>query len=387
MKTILPIIAWLTILFAGCAGPKQAYRHGQMDLAVRRAIKKIRTGHARDKHIIILEKAFNQANDADYRRLQLLLDDSDAAKWDEINELAQRIYDRQEAVRPYLPIRIRSEHRKADLHFHRVRELMLKSKEKAAEYYYRQANELLKQARRGDHKAARRAYRYLDRIGGYYSDYRDVAQLKEEAHRLGTVHAILSITNETPVILPASFADDVLRRLPGRINTFWTRFYLDPKKRKYDYKVRIRITDVARTPEREIHDHYVEEKEIEVPEDHTVSTDSATLVKPKKIIVKADVYTVKQHKSVILTAMVEVINLKTGDRLLGREVTAEEVFSNISARYEGDKRALSAKTKRFLHNHPRPFPSDRDMLRRAARVLGPHIRKTISDNIHILEAE
>ncbi len=364
-----------------------------MQQAVAKAIKNLRKHKVRDKDVIVLEKAFAIINDRDYDRLQNLLEDADQNKWDKVNKISKSIYDRQQQLRPYLPLYIKSEHREAQFKMYPVKDLMIKSKEKAAQQYYRNGQKELALARKGDKMAARRAYSFFDGIRKYYRSYKDVESLKREAHRLGTAYAIIGMSNETHALVPARFKNEVLRMYPADLNTFWTKFDLNPKSRKYDYKIMIRLTNVDATPEQVRNDHFIEEKEIQEGTQYVYDTKGNVakdslgndITEPKYVTVRADVYSTEQFKATTLTAFVDILNTKTGERLMSREVTANTEFSNRAMRYEGDKRALSKETRRNLGNRPVPFPSNEEMLIRAAQALSPKIKDMICENVSLIE--
>lgn len=392
-KQIFYSIALLSLLIASCATPKRAYKKGKMERAVELAIKNLRKHKVKDKDVIVLEKAFSNINDGDYERLQILLSEKDNNKWPRVNELSKQIHDRQQKLKPYLPLYIKSQHREAVFTFFPVKELMVKSKEKAAAQYYKNGLDDLARARKGDRRAARSAYSDFDHIKRYYKKYKDIDKLMNEAHRLGTVYAVIGLKNETNALLPSRFKNAVLRMYPSDLNTFWTNFDLNPKSRKYDYKVLIRLTNVAASPQEIRKNQFIDEKEIKDGTEYVydkngnVAKDSLgnDIVQDRYVTVRADVFSTEQHKATTLTAYVDVVNTKNGERLMSRQVTAESIFSNFSMRYEGDKRALSKDTKRNLGNRPVPFPTNEQMLIQAAEALSPKIKDMISNNIGIME--
>jgi len=366
-----------------------------MEKAVNLAIKNLRKRKVRDKDIVVLEKAFAYINNKDYNRLQVLLSEKNDHKWPRVNALSKAIYDRQEELKSYLPLPIKSQHRDAKFKLYPVKELMVKSKEKAAAQYYKTGLADLETAKKGDRRAARRAYSNFDHTNRYYRNYKDSRNLMNQAHQLGTAYAVIGMTNETHALLPSRFKNAVLRMYPSDLNTFWTKFDLNPKSRKYDHKVMIRLTNVQATPEEIRNNQFIEEKEIidgtEYVYDNkgNVAKDSLgnDIVQDRYITVRANVFSTEQRKATTLTAFVDAVNTQNGERLMSRQVTAESIFSNFSMRYEGDKRALSKETRRNLGNRPVQFPSNEQMLIQAADALSPKIKDMICDNIGILENE
>lgn len=394
MKRLILFLAVMTVL-ASCMTPKRAYKKGHMDQSIHLAVKKLRKRKIKDKDIIILEKAFAVINQDDYNRLQNLLSEVNPNKWPKVNRLAKNIYDRQQLVKAYLPLRVKSQHRKAAFKFFPVKELMIKSKEKAAQHFYQSGLDALQRAKKGNRKAARSAFAYFDNIKQYYDNYKDTRQLMEEAHQLGIAYAVIGLSNETSALLPRRFKNAVLQMYPNDLNTYWTKVDINPKSHKYDYKISIRLTNIAVSPQEIRKDHFIDEKEIKngtqyvLDNNGNVAKDTLgnDIVEDKYEIVRADVFTTEQHKATMLTAFVDVINTHSGQRLMSREITAEAVFSNRAGRYEGDKRALARESKKMIGNHPVPFPSDESMLIQAAEALSPKIKDIICNNMSILENE
>ncbi len=393
MKNLFLYTAVTLLLVASCSSPRRLYKRGRMEAAVKKAIKNLRKRKVRDKDVIVLEKAFAIVNNRDYNQLQVLLDDDDKKKWDRVNSISKTIYNRQQALKPYLPLYIKKENREASFKFYPVKEMMQQSKKKAAEQYYNEGMHEMELAQKGDRRAARRAHANFDATKRYYNSYKDVSNLMNEAHKLGTTYAIIGMSNETNALLPARFKNEVLRMYPSDMNTFWTKFDLNPKSRKYDYKVIIRLTNVAGTPEQIRNDHFIEEKEVEDGFDYALDangnvqkdTSGNDIKIMRYATIRADVFTSEQFKATTLTAFVDVINTKTNDRLMSRQVSAEAIFSNKAMRFEGNRDALTSQTRRMLGNRPTPFPSDEEMLIRAAASLAPRIKDMICDNVSLLE--
>ena len=148
----------IVISFVACNTPTALYRKGEYDASVERAIEKLRGRKPKDKDLLALEAAFNSINMKDKARLEFLLKDPSDEKWDDVHVVSQRIADRQRLVKPYLPVYIKSEHREVALKMFDVDDLVVQSKEKAAEALYQVALTAMESARKGDKTAARKAY-------------------------------------------------------------------------------------------------------------------------------------------------------------------------------------------------------------------------------------
>jgi len=387
-KQFIPFLL-LAFFLSSCASPQKFVERGDYERAIRTAVKKLSGKKIKKaKYVASLEEAFEKANARDLNMATRLKKEGRGENWEQINTIYKRIRKRQEMVEPLLPL-IDKHGVKANFKFVRIEDLELESKEKAAEYLYVHAKQLLNQAKNGDKRAARDAYDEFGKIKKYYRDYLDVRQLKEEARYLGTSHIVFEMKNKAPVILPTGF-DRELKRITLRdLNQGWKVFHPSMESNfQYDYKVVMNITNIDVSPERIKEREYEESKDIQDGFDYVLDENGNVMkdslgndIKVKKMVmVRARIFESYQSKAARVGGRLEFFDLYNNELIESRPINVEALFENYASTFDGDKRALTKETKRHIGNRPVPFPSDESLLLQAADEMKPVIKQMISDS-------
>ena len=87
MKRILTIFIVLLIAISSCTTAKYHLKHGNYDLALYWAVKKIRKVPDKTKAIEVLKKAYPIANEKDHERIKFLKQEGTPEVWDEVFHL------------------------------------------------------------------------------------------------------------------------------------------------------------------------------------------------------------------------------------------------------------------------------------------------------------
>jgi len=98
------VLPALVLFLGACASPTKYYEQGKYDQAIMRSLEQMRKGRATAEDIQTLSRAFQQLNTPAIARLELLLQSPHASRWDEIADLTQQIDQRQNLIKPYLPL-------------------------------------------------------------------------------------------------------------------------------------------------------------------------------------------------------------------------------------------------------------------------------------------
>jgi hypothetical protein len=376
----------LAVWMAACANPAKLVEKGNYEQAIKVSIRKLSgKKNKKLKYVKSLEEAFAKANHLDMRQIKVLEKEKRAENWVEINALHQRIRRRQSSIEPLLPL-YASDGYKAEFKFVKIEDLELESKQKAAEFYYEEGRKQLSRARGGDKEAAREAYAAFERLQNYYNNYKDEAQLMEEARTLGTVYILFRIQNDAKVVLPADFERE-LREISVRdLNRLWREVHLSPASGlSYDYHATLRLTQIEVTPELLKEREYVDDKTIEEGWEYVLDSrgnvmkdSSGNDIKvPKKVLIKARVLEVYQHKAARVAGKLEFYDNIRRELVHAEPVGVDAVFENYAATFEGDKRALSEESKRKTGNRPLPFPGSEALILQAADLLKPVVKDKI----------
>ncbi len=379
-RTYVTLLAALMMagMMSSCASPQKVIERGDYDQAIGLLIKKVAgKKNKKSKHVAALEEAFAKATNRDMDRAERLKQDGRPENWEAINDIYRRIKSRQQQIDPLLPL-YDENGSKATFRFVRVDGLEQESREKAAEYLYAQAQELIKDGQTGDRFAARKAYFNLEKINQYYRDYRDKETLMNLARQIGVSHVLVEMENNAPAYLPPGFRQSLMELSVFQFNSEWQQYHLERAPNiDFDYRVVLRITDVDVSPERVNERSYEETKEITdgkeyvLDQNGNVAKDSLgnDITRPRRITIGAQVLEVFQQKYATVAAQLDVIDLRNNQVVDRRDLRAESKFEHYASTFRGDARALSADSKRRIGNSPRSFPRNEDMLMDAAEDL------------------
>lgn len=380
MKTPIQTFGFLlfvvgALLLNGCGSAAKNVDQGDFDRAIDQLLDRMEgRQNIKTDWVLTLEEAFEKATARDMSVVDRLKMEGRDENWPKIFDIYNTIRRRQDRISNFLPI-VSKDGRKADFSFVRVEELEVGAKEKAAEFYYSSALELLDRAKNGDRLAAREAYDNLMAIDQFYRDYRRKASLKEEALELGTTYILVEVDNRAPVILPMGFKEALLELNEENLDTPWREFHTRQSRSiEYDYRAVIELLNLAASPDRVSEREYEQRATVEegweyVLDDRgNVKKDSLgnDVKKPKKVEVTAKVLETVQTKAATLSAALNIIDLNTGVRVDSEELTAEALFENYAATFNGDKRALDEEARRKIGNRPVPFPTDEQLILEAA---------------------
>jgi hypothetical protein len=389
------ILGFVILFFAACATPQKSLQRGNYEEAVELAVKRLRSDKVKEKDVATLVEAFNYINQRETERLGRLRLENNADNWSEIYDLATRIQRRQDIIKPFLAL---DEQKYYGLlsncrFIEGVNETVAEAREGAAANLYNRAIADLELSKNGNRRLARTAFDNFRGIKKYYANYRDVAQLSEQAYILGINHIYVKVENDTRAFLPASFERELESIFVRDMNSKWTKYHtFQDNNLKYEYTIVARMTDIDISPEGERQDHHIEEKQIEDGFDYVkdergnVKKDSmGNDLKTKRFRwIKADVYTIHQKKDARVFGYLEYFDNRTKEKVLSRPLESIAHFEQHSVRFDGDRRALNEETCRRLGGRLSPFPTDADMLLTAAERLKDDTKRLIQDNDHIV---
>lgn len=383
MKNIIIQWSWFFFLisFLSCTSIEKLVETGQYDKAIYYATNKLSGAKVNKvEYVKGLETAFKKATDKDMAFIEKLKNEGNPESWETILTIYGTISNRQEQIRPLLPLTDENG-KKANFLFVNTNDLEKEAKEQTIQFLYNTAKELLEEAKNTkDRIPARKAYDALLRLKNYASRFLDVPQLEREARELGTTKILVNIQNYSQAVLPAGLEDEILRLGFRDLDKEWQKFDAYPEKnREYDLGITLILSNVQVSPGAVSEKSYSEKKEIPdgfqylLDEKGNVKKDTAgnDIKLPKNKIIEAQIVEVFQTKSAALSGRLEVIDLYTKGVKESRDINTVAVFENRAASFKGDERALTEDTKKRLGNRPAVFPTDAALLLEAARKLRP----------------
>lgn len=386
----------LILLLANCTNSEKALRNGNYDLAISKASKKLRKHPTKAKEVLVIEQAFNSAQQRDFDQIAFIKKEGTSEKWDNVFDTYTRIKVRQSIIKTLPPLTLQDDATNTTraIHFNiiDVDNELIQSKQKAAEYFYVHALSLLQ---KGDRFNAREAYLEFQKVKSHYSNYRDIDAQLAKSHEAGTTKVFFRMKKESPIPLPPNFEEDLLKISMQDLNQNWIRYYTaDPGNTNYDYTifVNIKSIDVAPPMIKEI--HYAESKQ--VPDGWEYIFDSKGNVKkdslgndmkkPKTKTITCNVIESRYKKMAHLVGCLDYFDNNTGQLFKTNNIAADSFFEDgIVTVLGGDVNALKPETKAKIGRRQPVFPNDFDMLLQAGATLKGMVKNILYENRCILQ--
>ncbi len=366
MKTLFYTTILSFAMMMSCRSVEKLVEQGQYDDAIYVATQKLAgKKNKKTKHIQALEEAFDKINIKDLSRIEYLKGKNDPALWAEIYDIALQIESRQSRIEPFLPLVSKDGY---PAHFKLVDtdRIKLDAGSQAAAYHYDRATQLIEQAQTENNKlAAREAYNELRRISRYRRTYRDVEPLMATAHELGITHVLVKVENE----LFDPFLDEGTYGISMPDNMWYAYHDQHPEGITLDLVSTLTIETMDIGPEREAVDRFVERQTIErwvdqIDRRGNVVTDSlGNAIQVKEVeTIQARIKEIKRTKEAIVTGFAELRNYHTGEVIDKEPINVNIEFYSDAYTWNGDRRALPDRVRRYIDRNLEPFPSDLDMV-------------------------
>ncbi len=364
-----------------CTSIEKLVDSGQYDKAIYFATNKLSGAKVNKvEYVKGLETAFKKATEKDMTYIDKLKNEGNPESWETILSIYNIISDRQEQIRPLLPLTDENG-KKANFLFVNTNDLEKEAKEQTINFLYSSAKDFLQEARSTkDRIPARKAYDALLRLKNYAGRFLDVPQLEREARELGTTKILVNVQNYSQAVFPAGLEDEILRLGFRDLDREWQKFDAYPERnREYDLGITLILSNVQVSPGAVSEKSFSEKKEIPdgfqylLDEKGNVKKDTAgnDIKLPKNKVIEAQILEVFQSKSAGLSGRLEVMDLHTKGVRESRDINTVAIFENRAASFKGDERALTEDTKKRLGNRPAVFPTDAVLLLEAARKLRP----------------
>jgi len=381
-KTIYASILFL-VISSGCKVAEKEFRKGDYDEAIDICIKKLIDNPDKAEYIVILEQAFLRANGAELDAIKALNTEGRPDRWEEIYMIYSSVYNRQEKIRPLLPLYLGTEERDAEFQFVNAVDGLNTAKKNAAAYWYADASLKLST---GDVYKAREAYYELQKILNYYNEYKDVDDLIKNAKKIGTNDVVFVIKNASN----SSINYDVTQAMEdiSVINSSgqWYTMHNAYPANQIEYTIQLNIRKIDAYQEKVTTNRFEESKEIidgyEFVYDNAGNIVKDSLGNPVKVpdykTVTAFVTETWQEKVATVSGEVLYID-KSGRVVKSVPIRSDAVFQNYFAVATGYYEALSAVSKAKIGGKPLPFPPDDAMLIDALKQLECNVRDILDD--------
>ncbi|WP_299251667.1 hypothetical protein [uncultured Aquimarina sp.] len=374
MKRMLLLFLITTLTFS-CGGKKKtltALNTGNYDQAINTSVNKLKANKnkkGKQDYILILEEAFLKAVDRDINAIAFLEKEGNLANLERIYNSYNTLKNRQERIRPLLPLYHVEQGRNANFSFNNYDQRILDTKEQLSTYLYNNANNLLSNAKRKtDYRSVYNDLVYLEKISPNYKNTND---LIEEAHFKGTDFVKVTMKNNTNVIIPRRLEDDLLNFSTYGLNDLWTVYHNESQRSvKYDYLMEVSFREINISPE-QIRERQLEREKLVKDgweylldeNDEFVRDEEGDKIKVDKMVtVRCEYYEFIQFKEAQVVGNVQYKNLNTKQLLDAFPLSSINVFEHVYANYNGDKRALDDDLIRYLGLQAVQFPTNEQMV-------------------------
>lgn len=389
MKKITTLFLLLILASCGVKQTTNMLNSGDYDGAIDNAVSGLRSNKekkGKQVYIYLLEEAFAKAKERDLRDIKLLSKDANPRNFEKIYTTYIQLNNRQEKIRPILPLHLMKENRNAIFPFEDYTDQIVSSKNTLSKYLYDNAKALLMTK---DKMTIRRAFDDLEYLDQINPNYKDVQKLMDQAHAFGTDYVNVSLKNETNMVIPTRLQNDLLDFSTNGMNDKWTVFHTNKQKGvTYDFGVVVNFRQINITPEQIKEKQFIKEKEIKdgvktlLDSRGNVVKDS--LGNPIKVdkfkTIKIEIYEFTQFKAAQITAKVDYLDYSTNQMTETFPLASEFIFENIYSTYRGDKRAVDETYYTYFGSRAVPFPSNEQMIFDTGEDLKLKLKDIISRN-------
>ena len=385
------LLLFLLLIVAGC-GVKQTQNFvnsGDYDAAIDKAVSGLQNNKdkkGKQDYVYLLEEAFAKAKDRDLRNITMLAKDANPRNFEEVFNTYVQLNNRQEKIRPLLPLKLLKEGRNANFPFDDYTDQIIDSKNALARHLYDNAKGLLGTKDKVNYRRAYDDLVYLDQLT---PNYKDVRKLMEDAKFKGTDFVHVYTKNETKIIIPTDLQTALLDFSTYGLNDKWTAYHSTKQKNiVYDYAMLVNFRQINISPEQIKEKEFVNEKEI-VDGKKKLLDARGRVVKDslgKDVmvdnikVVRIKINEFRQFKTAQVVAKVDYLDLKTNQLIQTFPISSEFVFENIYAKYRGDLRAIEKEYQQYFRNRPVPFPSNEQMVYDTGEDLKAKLKNIIVKN-------
>ncbi|WP_347070075.1 hypothetical protein [Flavobacterium sp. WV_118_3] len=390
MRKITAVV--FILAFVCSCGVKQTQNmlsEGDYDGAIDRAIEGLRNNkNAKGKqdYVYLLEEAFAKAKDRDLRTIELLVKDANPSKLEKLYNTYLQLNNRQERIRPLLPLRLIKENRNAIFPFDDYSDQIVSSKNALAKFLYDNSKALMATNNKLNYRRAYDDFAYLLTLS---PNFKDVTKLMDEAQFKGTDFVNVYSKNETNMVIPVRLESDLLDFSTLGLDDKWTVYHSNRQKGvNYDYGLIVNFRDIKISPEQIKERQFIKEKQIKDGVKNLVDANGRvvrdSLGKPVKVdnfrTIRIDIYEFTQFKACQVTAKVDYIDFKTNQLIDSFPLSSEYVFQNIYANYQGDRRACDDNYFKYFDRKPVPFPGNEQMVYDTGEDLKAKLKNIITRN-------
>lgn len=385
--TLLFLIALVTS--CGVRQTRESLSAGDYDTAIQTAVEGLsnrKDAKGKQDYVYMLEEAFAKAKERDLNTIKLYKKENSPANTEKIYNLYLQLNNRQESIKPLLPLKLLKEGRNAYFPFDDYSTEIVESKNNLVNHLYNNSKSLLVTR---DKMNFRRAYDDLNYVENLSPNFKDVRELIMSAKFKGTDYVFVSTRNETNMVIPNQLENDLLDFSTYGINDVWTVYHNTKQKGiTYNYGVIVNFRQINISPEQIKEKQFIKEKQIKDGTKNATDANGNVIKDAQGNPVQIDnmktvtinIYEFTQNKSCQVTAKVDYVNFNDNQLLNTFPLSSEFIFSHIYATYNGDKRACDDTYLPNFNQKAVPFPSNEQMVYDCGEDLKAKLKAIITGN-------
>lgn len=378
---------FIVILASSCNRRDVLVRQGSYDYVFDKDIRKLTHRPKNQDAIKEIEKVYSLARERDLGLIAQLKKGGLPSDKPRIYDLYLALNNRQQDIRPLLPLHIKKQKRDARFIIEDYSDYIVEARNDAAEYYYADAQRLMNT---GDKLSARKAYECLQKLQRIIPNYRDVNSLIALAKTKGQNQIIVILQNKTQHAIPRELEQELFRLNASQLNDTWAHFDIAPStSTQYDYEALVSLENFSISPERFSEKLYRQEKQI--PNGWSYVYDAKGKIKvdslgsPIKIhhfaTIFCDVREVSQQKIAEIIANIRIKDLRTGKIVEEEDLSAVNEFNHRYAQVNGHLDAAAPEVLAMTKAGPQPFPADLELVARGFESLKPKFIRALGSSI------
>jgi hypothetical protein len=389
MKKHYFIFAFLILTACGVKQTQNLLSSGNYDEAINNSISNLRSN--KDKkgnqdYVYLLEEAFAKAKERDLNAINLWEKEKNSANFEKIYNTYLQLNNRQEKIKPLLPLKLLKEGRNAIFPFDNYNDKIVASKNNLSGYLHTNAKALLSSSDKMNFRKAFDDLTYLNEIN---PNYKNVLNLMDEAHFKGTDYVFVYAKNETDKIIPARLQNDLLDFNTYGLNNKWTVFHSNKQKGiTYDYGMIIRFQNILVSPEQIKEKEFIKERQIKDGQKRLLDANGKEVIDNTGKVVMVDnmikvtarIFESRQYKSSQIQAKIDYVDLRSNQLIQSFPLASEFVFENIYATCKGDKRASDDNYYSYFDKRAVAFPSNEQMVYDTGENLKIKLKELINRN-------
>lgn len=372
MKKITLLLTFFVLITScGVRQTRESLTSGDYDSAIQNAVEGLRNrkdAKGKQDYVYLLEEAFAKAKERDLRNIAAWFKDANPNNLEKIFNTYQQLNNRQELIRPLLPLRLLKENRDAIFPFDDYTDQIVSSKTALSKHLYENSKALLGSK---DKMSIRRAYDDLMYLNQLNPGYKDVSKLIDEAKYKGTDFVSVYTKNETNMVIPVRLQNDLLDFSTFGLNDKWTVYHSNRQKDvSYDYGLIVNFRQINISPEQVKEKEFIKEKQIKDGKKPLLNAQGQQVKDSLGNVIMVDnfktirinIYEFRQFKSTQVTAKVDYIDFRTNQLIETFPLASEFVFEHVYATYNGDKRASDDSYLPYFDKRAVQFPSNEQMV-------------------------